>query len=163
MDSSPLGSSVHGILQTRILEWVAVPFSRESFQPQDQTKVSCIAGQFFTVWATREASVNQPANQNPGDRRTGSANRSLLLHSALGKMQPQVGSALWKSTSFHISLSQGSLDYLRLEGRENSILVPFELFVSPGAKTRHWGDRPLNLELWWFAFNYWECSSLLKL
>ena len=49
------GSSVHGILQARILEWVAMPSSRSSSQPRDQTQVSCIAGRFFTVWATREA------------------------------------------------------------------------------------------------------------
>ena len=40
-------TSVHGILQARILEWVAIPFSRGSFQARDQTKVSCIAGRFF--------------------------------------------------------------------------------------------------------------------
>ena len=49
------GCSVHGILQTRILEWVAIPFSRGSSRPKDQTCVSCIAGGFFTIWATREA------------------------------------------------------------------------------------------------------------
>ena len=42
------GSSVHGILQARILEWVAFPFSRGSSQPRNQTQVSCIAGRFFT-------------------------------------------------------------------------------------------------------------------
>ena len=42
------------ILQARILEWVAIPFSRGSFGPRDQTHVSCIAGRFFTVWV-REA------------------------------------------------------------------------------------------------------------
>ena len=47
--------TVHGILQARILEWVAFPFSRESSQPRDQTQVSHIAGGFFTSWATREA------------------------------------------------------------------------------------------------------------
>ena len=51
MACSPPGSSVHGILQTRILEWVAIPFSRASFWP----KVSRIAGKFFTIWATMEA------------------------------------------------------------------------------------------------------------
>ena len=55
MDCSLPGSSVHGILQTRILEWVVIPFSRRSSQPRDQTHVSCIAGWFFTIWATREA------------------------------------------------------------------------------------------------------------
>ena len=43
--------TVHGILQARILEWVAFPFSRGSSQPRDRTQVSCIAGRFFTNWA----------------------------------------------------------------------------------------------------------------
>ena len=47
--------TLHGILQARILEWLAIPFSRESFQPRDQTQVSHIAGRFFISWATREA------------------------------------------------------------------------------------------------------------
>ena len=54
MDCSLPGFSVHGTLQTRILEWVAVPFSMESSQPRDQTQVSCIAGSFFTIWVIRE-------------------------------------------------------------------------------------------------------------
>ena len=49
MDCSPPGSSVHNILQTRILEWVAMPLSRVSFQPRGRTRVSCIAGEFFTA------------------------------------------------------------------------------------------------------------------
>ena len=47
--------TVHGILQTRILGWVAFPFSKGSFQPRDWTQVSCITGGFFTIWATRKA------------------------------------------------------------------------------------------------------------
>jgi len=47
MDCSPPDSSVHGILQARILEWVAMPFSRVSSQPRDRTQVSHIAGGFF--------------------------------------------------------------------------------------------------------------------
>ena len=49
------GSPVHGILQARILEWAAMPSSRESSQPRDQTLVSRIAGGFFTIFVTREA------------------------------------------------------------------------------------------------------------
>ena len=52
MDCSPPGSSVLGILQTRILECIAISFSKGSFQPRDGTWVSCIAGRFFTIWAT---------------------------------------------------------------------------------------------------------------
>ena len=48
MDYSPLGSSVHRILQARILEWVAISFSRGSSQPRDRTRFSFIAGGFFT-------------------------------------------------------------------------------------------------------------------
>ena len=47
-DCSPPGSSIHGTLQARILEWAAISFSRGSFQPRNQTQVSCIAGRFFT-------------------------------------------------------------------------------------------------------------------
>ena len=49
LDSCPSGSSVHGILQTRILEWFAMPSSRGSSQPRDRTQVSCIADGFFTI------------------------------------------------------------------------------------------------------------------
>ena len=49
MDCSLPGSSVHGILQARILGWVAIPFSRGSSQPKDRTQVSCIVGRFFTI------------------------------------------------------------------------------------------------------------------
>ena len=51
----PMDCIVHGILQARILEWVAFPFSRGSSQPRDRTQVSHIAGELFTSWAKREA------------------------------------------------------------------------------------------------------------
>ena len=60
MDCSLPGSSVHGILQARILEWVAIPVSGGSSQPRDQTWVSCIAGKFFTIWVIREAHQGSP-------------------------------------------------------------------------------------------------------
>ena len=53
MDCSSPGSSVRGIFQARVLEWVAVSFSRGSTQHRDRTQVPCIAGRFFTNWATR--------------------------------------------------------------------------------------------------------------
>ena len=60
MDYNPLGSSVQGISQSRIVEWVAIPFSRGSSQPRDWTWVSCIAGGFFTVWGIRKAQGTNP-------------------------------------------------------------------------------------------------------
>ena len=53
---SPPGSSVHGVLQERTLEWIAILFCRGSSPPRDRTRVSCIAGGLFTVWAIREDS-----------------------------------------------------------------------------------------------------------
>ena len=63
MDCSLPGSSVNGILQARILEWVAIPFSRGSSQPRDPTQVSCSAGGFFTVWTTKQALLRMKSLQ----------------------------------------------------------------------------------------------------
>ena len=57
MDCSPPVSSIHGILQARLLGWIAVFFSRGSSWPKDQIQVSRIAGRRFNLWATREAKV----------------------------------------------------------------------------------------------------------
>ena len=57
MDCSLPGSSDHGISQARITEWVAIPFSRGSSWRRDQTRVSCTAGRFFTIWVTRKTPV----------------------------------------------------------------------------------------------------------
>ena len=55
----PMDYRVYGILQARILEWVAFPFLRGSSQPRDQTQVSCIAGGLFTKWATSKCEVSE--------------------------------------------------------------------------------------------------------
>ena len=62
MDFSLTASSVHGILQMRILEWVAIPFSRISSWPGDQTQVSCLGGRFFIFWTIREAYTQNSSN-----------------------------------------------------------------------------------------------------
>ena len=59
MDCSLPGSSIRGILQARILEWVTISFSRGSSQPRDRTQVSLTAGRRFNLWATREALKRQ--------------------------------------------------------------------------------------------------------
>ena len=78
MDYSPPGSSVHGILQARILEGAAISFSRGSSQPRDQTQVFHIAGGFLAVWATREAT------------NTGMGSLSLLQASSWPRNQTRV-------------------------------------------------------------------------
>ena len=68
MDCSPPGSSVHGIFWARILEWVAISFSRESSCPRDRTQVSHIAGRRFNLWATREALSKKKGLTNIPDK-----------------------------------------------------------------------------------------------
>ena len=70
IDCSPPGSSIHGILQARTLEWVAIPFSRGSSWPRHRSRVSCIAGRFFTIWVTREVLLYYGSNK---------PNRRLLI------------------------------------------------------------------------------------
>ena len=62
---NPTDYTVHGILQARILVWVAFPSSRGSSQPRDRTQVSCIPSRLFTSWATREALVTWPGIIKP--------------------------------------------------------------------------------------------------
>ena len=57
MDCSPPSSSVFGILQPRILEWVAMPSSRGYCWPRDRTRVSHVEGRFFTVWASQGSPI----------------------------------------------------------------------------------------------------------
>ena len=66
MDCSLPSSSIHGILQARILEWVAISFSRGSSRPRDWTQVSRIVGRCFTVWATREVQHKLSRTTNSG-------------------------------------------------------------------------------------------------
>ena len=58
-------SQIHGILQARILQWIAIPFSRGSCWPRDQTQVFHTAGRFSAIWAPREAPVAQSMFQDP--------------------------------------------------------------------------------------------------
>ena len=64
MDCSPSGSSIHGILQARILDWVAISFLRGSSQPRDQIHVSCLAGRFFTTESPGKPLFTQPLEKN---------------------------------------------------------------------------------------------------
>ena len=72
VDCSLPGSSVHGIFQARILGWIAVSFSRGSSQPRKWTRVSYIAGRFFTNWVIREAlgmdEFNKKKKKNQGQQ-----------------------------------------------------------------------------------------------
>ena len=87
---SPPCSSIHGIFQARVLEWVAISFSRRSSGPRDWTQVSCTAGRFFTHWATREALMVQLINNLPAKQET-------LVRSLCQEDAPEKGMATHSS------------------------------------------------------------------
>ena len=64
MDCNPLGFSVHGISQAKILEWVAISFSGGSSWPRNWTCIPSIADGFFHLWAKREAHIDAPTEMN---------------------------------------------------------------------------------------------------
>ena len=70
MDYNLPGSSVHGISQSRILEWVAIPFSRGSSWPRDRTHISCIGRWILDCWARREAYQSHQVTLPPGDSKS---------------------------------------------------------------------------------------------
>ena len=104
MDCDPPGSSIHGILQARILEWVAIPFSRRSFQFRDQTQVSRITGRFFTIWATREAKQKPCLLSNKNIR----AVKVKVAQSCL-PLQPHGLHSLWNFPSQNTGVGSCSL------------------------------------------------------
>ena len=103
----PMNYTVHGILQTRILEWVAFPFSREASQPRYRTQVSGIAGRFFTSWAT-----GKPKNTRVGSLSllqgifpTQELNRGLLhCRQILYQLSYQESPDIHYSSIYHYSL-----------------------------------------------------------
>ena len=96
MDCSLPGSSVHGILQVSILEWIVMPSSRGSSQPRDRTRVSHMAGGFFTVWATRKA---LPTAYQGEVEKSLRAYWNVSESLCLGSKQTR-GSGRWYSRSF---------------------------------------------------------------
>ena len=85
MDCSPPGSSVHGILQARILEWVAIPLSRGSSSPRDQTQVSCVScieGRFFTTELLgKQQSIKQEKKKKPRSHHVDTLVKLCLVYS----------------------------------------------------------------------------------
>ena len=101
MDCSPPGSSAHGILQARILEWVAISFSRGSSRPMDRTQVSRIAGRRFNLWATREA---QPTLEKQFVAQRSLVKNPMDLNSFLSPSSSSISSSNPVDSTIEISL-----------------------------------------------------------
>ena len=158
MDCSPPGSSIHGILQARIMEWVAIPFSRGSFQVRDWSRLSCPAGRFFTIWAIREA----PYLQN---RITDIENEFMVaqgvdgslgvwdkhIHTAMSifKMDNQQGCTVQHKEVFFMLC--GSLDGRGVWGRVDTCICMVESLCCP----------PETITILWLAIPQFKKSAAL--
>ena len=144
MDGRPLGSSVYGILQARILEWIASPLSRGYSRPRDRTWVSYIAGRFFTVWATRETQASQVAQW-------------LRIHLRVQEIQEtRVQSQgqedlLEKGLAIHSSILASEISWTEEPGRRLSIGVERggHKWLSTHTCTPHFPSRALWALIWW--------------
>ena len=129
VDCNLPGSSIHGIFQATILEWVAIFFSRGSSQPRDQTQVSCIKGEFFTIWATKEV------------KSLSCVWLFLTPWTVTYQALPSMGFSrqeYWSGLSFP---SPGDLPNSEIEPRSSTLqadILPFELPGKPRATKKAW-------------------------
>ena len=130
MDSSPPGSSVHRLLQARILKWIAVPFSRASSPLRDWTLVSCTAGRFFTIWTTWKPKCRVPPPYSLGTLTLGTR-PGILEEAHEGTPPPWPSSqltahahlpAIWRSRLEEGPSAPGSVDELSPMWKRMSIL-----------------------------------------
>ena len=121
VDCSPTGCSVHGILQSSILEWVVIPFFRGSSQPRDWTQVSCTAGKFFILRATREGH----------SRYLIQISLFSLFNTNMHAKSLQLCATLW-TVAWQASLPRG---FSRQEYRSGLPCPPERDFLNPGIET----------------------------
>ena len=115
----PMDYTVHGILQARILEWVAFPFFRRSSQPRDRTQVSRITGRFLTSWATGEAQMIERSSQD----KTLDTFPSVLLISCQTSHTALPADTCWVWTSGQAGMSKYSFSLPEASHKPYHILI----------------------------------------
>ena len=133
------GSSVPGILQARILEWVAIPFCRGSSWPRNRTSVSCIAGGFFTSWATREAKISEECSQFP---------------------TPSWGATIWFPRGSHLEAGDGSDLQSNQEGSTAPLSLRSCILCIDEAVERETRDNRAGSNTWQESLTWRRYSSL---
>ena len=129
MDYSLPGSSLPGILQARVLEWVAISFSRGSSQPRDRTLVSRIPGRRFNLWATREewSPTQKSQGTKCSDQFSSVAQSCLTLCYLMDCSTPgfPVHHQLLELAQTHIHLVGDAIQPSQGVVLQNDLLVPF--------------------------------------
>ena len=151
MDCSPPGSSVHGIIQASILEWAAIPFSRGSSQPRDQTWVSHTAGRFFTIWApnqngclliNHESKISSGLGNIPSGKAQGRLTWKQMFDWCLGNLSDW-WPHWWVTSRQQYLENSGFANYL-LRERESTM----EIVIFSGRFWRH-SQSYLSIERLW--------------
>ena len=132
-------SLVHGVFQARILEWVAIPFCRGSSWPRNRTSVSCIAGGFFTSWATREAKISEECSQFP---------------------TPSWGATIWFPRGSHLEAGDGSDLQSNQEGSTAPLSLRSCILCIDEAVERETRDNRAGSNTWQESLTWRRYSSL---
>ena len=161
MDCSLPGSSVHGIFQAIVLEWIAISFSKGSSQPRDQTQVSRIVDRRFTVWATRAvgfSTYTELGDQDLGSFKTGWRRPfPLLLHEAgsLKKVPPR-----WQCRLENISIQKHRIQTKNVSVFQVGNSLPWECATMGSCFMWVW--IPINIiHVLWNA-SRWKISQKKK-
>ena len=167
MDYSLPGSSVHWIFQARILEWVAISFPGGSSQPRDRTRVSCIVGRWFTIWATREVlflSCSEiPSSPNFSPEKSFQVSLETDLQKLWGNTLPLViltllGNLLFRSQE--LRLANENLSRMRLLEtflkNEESQNCPGSIVFYSSSNKLHTTPNAANNKCWW----RWGCGEI---
>ena len=142
MDYSLPVSSLHGILQARILEWIAIPFSRRSSQSRNRTRVSCIAGRFFTNWATREI------HQRLTDEYPEIPTRCVLSFKSKSKEWGRCQD-IWMGGEVSLQVVQGDVAQTMATGNkmtDNSKITPFSQADLCSSLSWPWPQNPQRIK-----------------
>ena len=144
MDCSPPSSSVCGILQARILEWVVIPLSRGSSWSRDWARVSCIAGRFLTVWAPREVGaigggggVVAKSYPTPGTPWTVACQSPVSMEPSGGRSKP---TSLFMQMSCYLSSERMSSDFFYTVLDRWPIVRPSFLYLLLQAERNLWKE-----------------------
>ena len=135
----PMDCIARGILQARLLEWVAFPFSRGSSQPRDRTDVSHIADRFFTSWATREAQEYW-------------SGYTIASPADLPTLEVKPGSpALWVDSLPPELWGLGYIQCLSINTRQTAIRFSKVQTLCFIPAHFYWGLQPSHLHFYWNA------------
>ena len=151
MDCSPPGSSVHGILQARILEWVAMPSSRESSQPRHRICISWIAGGFFTAepWGKPYEDISSHRPFNPEEhqplQKKGSCAKPAAPHCLLCQSSHSQGLDLLKKM-IHLSLQR--MPTPRVQNISFFTSIPEDVIITSCNVSNYNLPGLVDLEVW---------------